>query len=122
ICQHGRGGRPESLVGVGSNLEEGEWIYDRFAQRLAEKGYVTFAPFMNWGWGTTAARDGLVKPAFALGVTPNRLEVAQLHAIVDFLRARPEVVADRIGFYGLSYGGHASLWLGAHERRLAAVV
>lgn len=117
ICQHGLGGRPEYLVGL-----DDEWLYDRVAQRLAEKGYVTFAPFMTWGWGGTPGRDALVKRAYALGVTPNRFEVAQLQAIIDFLQARPEVNSDRIAFYGLSYGGHASLWLTAHEPRLAAVV
>jgi len=122
ICQHGLGGRPEALVGMGDRLEGHQWVYDRFAQRLAERGYVVFVPFMNWGWPTTAMRDCLVKHAYALGFAPNRFEVAQLHAIVDFLQARPEVVADRIAFYGLSYGGHASLWLCAHESRLAAVV
>lgn len=122
ICQHGLGGRPEALVGIQDRLEGNQWVYDRFAQRLAERGYVTFVPFMNWGWPTTAMRDRLVKHAYALGFAPNRFEVAQLHAIVDFLQARSEVIAERIAFYGLSYGGHASLWLCAHEPRLAAVV
>ena len=122
ICQHGLGGRPEALVGINDRLEGHQWVYDRFAQRLAERGYVVFVPFMNWGWPTTAMRDRLVKHAYALGFAPNRFEVAQLHAIVDFLQARPAVIADRIAFYGLSYGGHASLWLCAHEPRLAAVV
>jgi hypothetical protein len=117
ICQHGLSGRPDYLAG----LEE-QWIYDRLAERLSDKGYVTFAPFMNWGWGGTAGRDALVKHAYALGVTPNRFEVAQLHAIVDFLQSRPEVLAEQIAFYGLSYGGHASVWLPACEPRLAAVV
>jgi dienelactone hydrolase len=117
ICQHGLGGRPNYLAGLEDN-----WIYDRLAERLADKGYVTFAPFMNWGWGGTPGRDALVKRAYALGLAPNRFEVAQLHAVVDFLQARPEVEGRRIAFYGLSYGGHASLWLGACEERLAAVV
>ncbi|MBX3010066.1 MAG: dienelactone hydrolase family protein [Caldilineaceae bacterium] len=122
ICQHGLGGRPDALVGIPDRLEGHQWVYDRFAQRLAERGYVVFVPFMNWGWATTAMRDRLVKHAYALGFAPNRFEVAQLHAVVDFLQARPEVIADRIAFYGLSYGGHASLWLCAQEERLAAVV
>jgi dienelactone hydrolase len=121
VCQHGRGGRPESLIGLGEYPPD-QWIYDRFAERLAEKGYVVVAPFMNWGMGSTPARDALVKPAYALGITPNRFESAQLATIVDFLVGRPEVAAERIGFYGLSYGGHASLWLGANEPRLAAVI
>ncbi len=122
ICQHGLGGRPEALVGITDRLEGNQWVYDRFAQRLAERGYVTFVPFMNWGWPAVASRDQLVKYAYALGFAPNRFEVAQLHAVVDFLQTRPEVLAERIAFYGLSYGGHASLWLCGHEPRLAAVV
>jgi hypothetical protein len=121
ICQHGLGGRPEILAGLDNNLAGG-WIYDRFAQRLAEKGYVVYVPFMNWGLAPTGARDALVKHAYPLGCSPNRFEVAQLHAIVDFLQGRPEVVGDRVAFYGLSYGGHASLWLCAQEPRLCAVV
>ena len=122
ICQHGLGGRPEALVGITDRLEDSQWVYDRFAQRLAERGYVVFVPFMNWGWAPTDMRDRLVKHAYALGFAPNRFEVAQLHAVVDFLQAQPTVISARIAFYGLSYGGHASLWLCAHEPRLAAVV
>ena len=117
ICQHGLLGRPDDLVGLSD-----EWIYYRLARVLAEKEYVVYVPFMNWGWGGTPARDKLAKHAYALGITPNRFEIAQVHAIVDFLQTRPEVDPDRIAFYGLSYGGHASLWLGAAEPRLAAVV
>ncbi len=117
ICQHGLMGRPESLAG----LKE-DWVYYRLAQTLAEKGFVSFVPFMNWGWGGNPARDALAKHAFALGMTPNRFEQVQLSAIIDFLQSRSEVIADRIGFYGLSYGGHASLWLGACEPRLAAII
>ena len=121
ICQHGLGGRPDAVAGLNDELEGG-WVYDRFAERLVQAGFVTFAPFMNWGWARTEQRDTLAKRAFALGFTPNRFEVAQLHAIVDFLQNRPEVDPQRIAFYGLSYGGHASLWLTAEEPRLAAVV
>src|SRR5690606_2459116 len=85
ICQHGLGGRPETLAGHNHELEGG-WAYDRFAQRLAEKGYVVYVPFMNWGIAPTPARDLLVKHAYPLGLSPNRFEVAQLHAIVTFLQ------------------------------------
>ncbi|WP_167859673.1 S9 family peptidase [Paenibacillus cymbidii] len=117
ICQHGLMGRPEDALGW-----SGSGVYYRFASSLADKGYAVFVPFMTWGWGGNPARDALTKHAYALGFAPNRLEAAQLRAIVDFLASRPEIDPARIGFYGLSYGGHASLWLAAEERRLAAVV
>jgi len=74
ICQHGLGGRPEALVGMNDRLEGHQWVYDRFAQRLAERGYVVFVPFMNWGWPTTTMRDRLVKHAYALGFAPTVLK------------------------------------------------
>ncbi|MGA3354622.1 MAG: dienelactone hydrolase family protein, partial [Acidimicrobiales bacterium] len=120
IVQHGRGGRPEALIGT-EELPD-QWIYDRAAERLAQKGYVVFVPFMNWGWGQTHDRDRLAKRAYALGIAPNRPESVQLAAIVAFLRARPEVRDDSIAFYGLSFGGHAALWLVPDEPSIASVV
>lgn len=117
ICQHGLMGRPDELTSAGTS-----WVYSRIAHVLAEKGFVVYVPFMTWGWGGNPARNALAKHAYALGFTPNRFEAAQLSAIVDFLQQRSEVRPDRIGFYGLSYGGHAGVWLGACEARLAAVV
>lgn len=117
ICQHGLMGRPDDWISPGAG-----WVYGRTAHMLAGKGFAVYVPFMNWGWGGNPARDELAKHAYALGMTPNRLESAQLAGIVDFLQSRPEVVPDRIGFYGLSYGGHAGVWLGAVEPRLRAVV
>ncbi|MDF2720429.1 MAG: Alpha/beta hydrolase family protein [Paenibacillus sp.] len=118
VCQHGLLGRPEDVIGSTPHKR----AYYQIAHSLAEKGYVTFVPFMNWGWGGMPRRDRLAKHAYALGITPNRFEVAQLAGIVDFLQSRREVKPDRIGFYGLSYGGHASVWLCANEPRLAAVI
>jgi dienelactone hydrolase len=118
ICQHGLTGRPEDVIGFSHKRA----AYYRMANLLAEKGYAVYVPFMNWGWGGMPGRDRLAKHAYALGITPNRFEGVQLAAIVDFLQSRKEIIPDRIGFYGLSYGGHASVWLGANEPRLAAVV
>ena len=120
IVQHGRGGRPDALIGAEEIRDQ--WIYDRAAERLAQKGYIVFAPFMNWGWGQTVDRDLLAKRAYALGIAPNGPESVQLSAIVAFLRALPEVRGDRIAFYGLSFGGHAGLWLTPDEPSIAAVV
>lgn len=118
VCQHGLLGRPEDVIG----LTHKRSYYYRLAHILAEKEVAAFVPFMNWGWGGMPGRDRLAKHAYALGMTPNRFETAQLAAVIDFLQARPEIRPERIGFYGLSYGGHASVWLGACEPRLAAVV
>ncbi len=39
VCQHGLEGRPQDTVG-----EPGFKYYDAFATRLAERGFITFAP------------------------------------------------------------------------------
>jgi dipeptidyl aminopeptidase/acylaminoacyl peptidase len=45
-----------------------------------------------------------------------------LRAAVDYLRARPDVEAERIGGLGLSVGGELMLQAAAHDDRLRAVV
>jgi hypothetical protein len=50
------------------------------------------------------------------------IEVLKLRRIVDFLQAQPFVDSKRIGYYGLSYGGYSTLWMGPLEPRLAAIV
>lgn len=45
-----------------------------------------------------------------------------LRAAIDYLRARPDVDAERIGGLGLSVGGELMLQAAAHDERLRAVV
>lgn len=47
VCQHGFDGAPKYISGVGRNLETNDHFYHRFGQRLAERGYVVFAPYMT---------------------------------------------------------------------------
>jgi dienelactone hydrolase len=43
-------------------------------------------------------------------------------AILDWIETRPDLDADRAGFYGISLGGYYALRAAAHEARLKAVV
>jgi dienelactone hydrolase len=60
--------------------------------------------------------------ADAVGMMRVALPIAQTRRVVDFLQSLPFVDPQRIGYYGLSYGGYSALWIPPLEERLAAVV
>jgi len=45
-----------------------------------------------------------------------------IERLIDLLEGLPQVRSDRIGMYGLSHGGLSSVFLGALDKRLQAVV
>lgn len=103
VCQHGLEGRPSD---VASPYVENP-AYHRFAWRLAGRGFVTFAP-QNPCIGGTRFRQ-LQRKAQPLGLTLWSFIVRQHETITDWLAALPFVDPNRIGFYGLSYGGKTAL-------------
>jgi dienelactone hydrolase len=130
ICQHGFDGAPKYVSGIGSGLESNDHFYHRFGQRLAERGYVVFAPYLSVPMVSTQPHvvyradlvNPLVRQAASLGVMRTSIELAKLHRVVDFLQSLPFVKADRIGYYGLSYGGYSAIWMPPLEPRLSLTV
>lgn len=101
VCQHGLEGRPEDVI------KEGEGPYHAFAARLAERGYITYAP-QNPYIGYHEFRT-LQRKANPLGWTLFTFAIAQHQQQLRWLSSLPFVDPDRIGFYGLSYGGKAAM-------------
>jgi dienelactone hydrolase len=101
VCQHGLEGRPQDVV-AGDHA-----AYHDFAARLAEHGFITFAP-QNLYIFTDRFRT-LQRKANPLGKTLFSIIVPQHQAIVDWLKTLPNVDPQRIGFYGLSYGGKTAM-------------
>ncbi len=102
VCQHGLEGRPQSTVG-----EKDYHYYKAFATRLAERGFVTFAPQnLYLGWDLFRI---LQFKANAIGCTLFSVMVPQHRQITEWLAGLPFVDGDRIGFYGLSYGGKSAM-------------
>ena len=130
VCQHGFGGAPKYVSGVGDHLESNDHYYHRFGQRLAERGYVVFAPYLTVpevrGAAAIVHRADLVNPlvrlAAPLGMMRTSIELAKLHRVVDFLQSLSFVDPNRIGYYGLSYGGYSALWMPPLEPRLKLTV
>jgi dienelactone hydrolase len=102
VCQHGLDGRPQDTVG-----EPGHHYYKAFATRLAEGGFVTFSP-QNIYIGHDRFRILQFK-ANALACTLFSIMVPQHRQITDWLASLPFVDPERIGFYGLSYGGKSAM-------------
>lgn len=49
-------------------------------------------------------------------------QIADWQDAIGYLRARPEVSADRIGVWGTGYAGGHALVIGATDRRISAIV
>ena len=98
VCQHGGGGNPDQLV------KDDAGAYHAFAARLAEEGFVTFAPSVMF-----PPNDSLVRKCNSVGLTQYSYVAAMHQQILNWLRSQPFVAADRIGLYGLSWGGKTAM-------------
>jgi dienelactone hydrolase len=119
FTQHGLAGTPEDALGVVANAKA-DAVYQRFGLRLAERGYIVFAPMISVQVETE--RYQVVRRAHLLGMTPAGIEAKKFSRVIDFLETLPFVDKDRIGFYGLSYGGYTALWAPPAEPRFRVVV
>lgn len=88
----------------------------RYAQHLAERGYVTLAPdypsFGEYPYDFARSR-------FASG---SMKAIWNNRRAVDLLATLPEVDAERIGVLGHSLGGHNAMFTAVFDTRLKAVV
>jgi dienelactone hydrolase len=101
VCQHGLEGRARDIV-AGDHP-----AYHDFAARLAARGYVTFAPQHVYLFEDRFRT--LQRKANPLGKTLFSVMVPQHRQIVRWLQSLPFVDADRMAFYGLSYGGKSAM-------------
>ncbi|UCF17528.1 MAG: dienelactone hydrolase family protein, partial [Phycisphaerales bacterium] len=101
VCQHGLEGRPQHVV------EGDHRAYHDYAAKLAERGFVTFAP-QNLYIFKDRFRT-LQRKANPIGKTLFSIITPQHQQIVNWLSALPYVDPDRIAFYGLSYGGKTAM-------------
>jgi cephalosporin-C deacetylase-like acetyl esterase len=116
ICQHGFAGNPVKTIGP-SDLDQ---YYHRFPHTLAQRGYVTFTPYIVVP--TEESEWKLDRRAKIVGESRVSICTHQYHAIVDFLQTLGFVDPNRIGYQGLSYGGFTGLWVVSQEPRISPVI
>ncbi len=101
VCQHGLEGRPTDVF-LGDKPS-----YHDFAARLADRGFVTFAPQNLYLFGDRFR--SLQRKANPIKKTLFSIIVPQHRQIVEWLGGLPFVDRQRIAFYGLSYGGKTAM-------------
>ena len=102
--------------------EKPDKVYHEFGARLAEQGYVVFAPYVTVPIPQRELINPIVRKAAAVGMMRTAIEVRKLQRVVDFLQTLPYVDGSHIGYYGLSYGGYSAIWMGPLETRLKSVI
>lgn len=99
VVAHPNGGVKEQVAGL-------------YAQRLAEKGYITIAADASYQGSSEGTPRNVDKPQF-------RME--DIHGMVDYISRYPGVDADRIGALGICGGGGYTLNAAKSEKRFKAV-
>ena len=101
VCQHGLEGRPTDVF-----LNDHPAYHD-FAAKLCERGFITFAPqnlyIFKDRFRTLQRKANTIKKTLFSVIVP------QHQQIVNWLKTLPNVDPERIGFYGLSYGGKSAM-------------
>jgi dienelactone hydrolase len=103
VCQHGLEGRPADVADPKTDSA----AYHRYAARLAEQGFITYAPQNPY---TGRDRFRLIqRKGHPLKLSLFSFILGQHQRTLEWLGALPFVDPQRIGFYGLSYGGKTAV-------------
>ncbi len=101
VCQHGRRGMPADVI------EARKEAYHDFAARLAERGFIVLAPHNLYGqeplYRIISRKGNTVKASMF------SLILRHHEQWLRWLATLPHVDPQRIGFYGLSYGGETAV-------------
>ena len=103
VCQHGLDGRPKDVADPTVNNP----TYAQFALKLAEQGFVTFAPQNPYVLGDRFRQ--INRKAHPWGLSQFSFVAGQHQRILEWLGSLDFVDRKRIGFYGLSYGGFTAM-------------
>jgi len=101
VTQHGRAGRPQDLIRPDSPRMES--VYKKFAAQLANRGFVVYAPQNPYIFEERYRY--IQRKANPLKWSLFSFILAQHERTLDWLAQLPFVDPNRMGFYGLSYGG-----------------
>jgi hypothetical protein len=113
LALHGTGGNLQKLV---SDVD----YHHGFAMELARNGFVVLAPYRPAE--SVTARLSLRARAYAGGWSLEAIQLWQLVRAVDYLVSLEWVDPERVGVYGISWGGTQTIQLGAIDERLGMVL
>jgi dienelactone hydrolase len=103
VCQHGLEGRPQDVADPAVDHR----AYHQYGCKLAERGFVVYAPqnpyIFKDRFRTLQRKANPLKKSLFSVIVP------QHEQTVNWLASLPMVDSERIGFYGLSYGGKTAM-------------
>jgi dienelactone hydrolase len=117
VVQHGLQGSPQDLFGQ-SRESRAFATYRNYAETLVREGFAVYLPQNPY----TGDFRWLVRLAHPLGLTLFSFIREQYRVALDWLSSLPMIDPERIGFYGLSYGGKTALRVPPFDPRFRAVV
>lgn len=116
IAQHGIGSSPERTFGV---LDEGEH-YHRYAEALLDAGFAVLAP-MNLR--SVDRRNRIERLCRLADTSLPGIEFTRMQRLLDEVLADPKIDGERVGMWGVSLGGTATMfWMPLEPRIKAGVV
>lgn len=116
IAQHGIGSFPERTFGV---MDHGD-AYHSYARRLVEAGFAVLAP-MNLR--SVERRNRLERLCRLADTSLPGIELVRLQRLLDAVLDDPRVDRRRVGMWGVSLGGLATMfWMPLEPRIQAGVV
>jgi hypothetical protein len=104
VTQHGRGGKPRTVM---SPETGGTKTYHSIAPRLAEKGYIVFAPQNPYVFEDRYRQ--LQRKANPIKLSLYSVIYAQYEQMFAWLKTLPQVDRAKIAFIGQSYGGKTAV-------------
>lgn len=112
IVQHGIASTPETPFSPGA--------YHEYAKELLKAGFAVLVP-MNLR--TVEKRNNVERYARLAGTSLPGIELVRLQHLLDIVLADPRVDAERVGMWGVSLGGMATMfWMPLEPRIKAGVV
>ncbi len=104
VAQHGRGGTPRTVM---SPEKGGAKTYHSIAPKLAEKGYLVFAPQNPYVFEDRYRQ--LQRKANPLKLSLYSVIYAQYEQMFAWFKTLPQVDSTKIAFIGQSYGGKTAV-------------
>jgi dienelactone hydrolase len=104
VCQHGLEGVPMDTI---SKIGAGYPYYKGFTAELAKRGFITYAPQNPYRGGDRFRV--IQRKSNPLGRSLFSYIIPQHQRTLEWLVSLPTVDPQRIGFYGLSYGGKTAV-------------
>jgi dienelactone hydrolase len=115
IAQHGIGSCPERTFGL---LDEGD-VYHGYARALLEAGFAVLAP-MNLR--SSERRNRIERLCRLADMSLPGIELVRLQRLLDEVLRDPRLNPDRVGMWGVSLGGLATMFWMPLEPRIRAGV